>query len=298
MFFNKSRSAPGGNMMQNYMEKQMTSLHNSSSSSVTSYKDKVMAFLSGVIFITLLPYIHIGIIHLKIWVPGKPKVDKNKCTCSCFDTVFRGQYEDPGATTYKHVYFNATWQTMRIWLFTVIFILLAYESVKYLIPLIRRGNLRRSMFVLYVVNLYPHYYSWWSYFSYYNEDFYDYYRHHMLFTITEVIATCLVLNLCDSRNEIISWKILAIVSINLMHISVEGSDQFIQHVIYRRGSHFQNARNIGLMIPDLLHVFIPLYLLYKYAKSKEMKLSEICYKEELLMCVVFISFGTLIGRLM
>lgn len=27
---------------------------------------------------------------MKIWVPDKPKIDRYGCTCSCFDTVFRG----------------------------------------------------------------------------------------------------------------------------------------------------------------------------------------------------------------
>lgn len=67
----------------------------------------------------------------------------------------------------------------------------------------------------------------------------------MWFTVTEIITTCIVLNLCDKRNEIISWKILAIVSINVMHILVGGMDQFISDVIYGQGAAFHKARNIG-----------------------------------------------------
>ena len=211
---------------------------------------------------------------------------------------FSGAYENPGMTTYKHVYFNTTWQTFRIWIFTILFILLAYESIKYVIPLVRKGNIRQTMFALYLVNLYPHYYSWWSYFSYYNEDFYTYFKHHMWFTVTEIIVTCLVLNLTDIRNEIISWKILAIVSINVMHILVGGMDQFISDVIYGKGAMFHKARNLGLMIPDLLHVIIPLWELYQYALRKELKIQEICYKEEIFLCLVFVTFGTFIGRLL
>ena len=66
----------------------------------------------------------------------------------------------------------------------------------------------------------------------------------MWFTITEIIVTCIVLNLCNIRNEII-WKILAIVSINVMHILDLGMDQFISDVIYGHGRMFHKARNIG-----------------------------------------------------
>lgn len=78
---------------------------------------------------------------------------KIKCRMLPVYSLYSGQYEEPGTTRYKHVYFNATWQTFRIWIFTVLFVLMAYESVKYLIPLIRRKNIRTSMLILYIVNM-------------------------------------------------------------------------------------------------------------------------------------------------
>lgn len=298
VYFNKDRSGVGSNMIQSYMESRLQGLHDTSSASVSNYKDKVLSFIVGALTIILLPYVHLGLFHMVLWTPNKPKVNRRNCTCTCFDTIFRGAYENPGTTTYKHIYFNSTWQTFRIWIFTILFILLAYESIKYVIPLVRKRNVRQTMFALYILNLYPHYYSWWSYFSYYNEDFYMYFKHHMWFTVTEMITTCLVLNLTDIRNEVISWKILAIVSINVMHIFVGGMDQFISDVIYGKGRMFHKARNVGLMIPDVLHVVIPLWELYKFAKRKELKINEICYKEEIFLCVIFVTMGTFIGRLL
>lgn len=288
----------GSNMMQDYLERRMMMLHASSSQSVANYKEKVLAFFIGALTIITLPYLHIGIYHLKIWVPDKPRIQKNNCTCSCFDTVFRGAYENPGMTRYKHVYFNATWQTFRIWIFTVIFVLMAYESIKYLMSLIRKRSVRKSMLLLYILNIYPHYYSWWSYFSYYNEDFYYYFKHHMWFTVTEVISTCIVLNLCDKHNEIVSWKMLSVISINIMHIVVGAMDQFISDVVYGKGASFHKARNIALMLPDCLHVIIPLWELYILAKKREVKIYQICYREELITCFFVISFGILLGELL
>ncbi|KAH3852219.1 hypothetical protein DPMN_094720 [Dreissena polymorpha] len=118
----------GGNMMQSYMERQLGSLHDSSAPSVTSYKDNVFSFIIGTFVISILPYLHIGVVHLWMWVPDKPSITRNNCTCSCFDTVMKGEYEQPGTTGYKHVYFNATWQTLRIWIFTIVFVLLARAS--------------------------------------------------------------------------------------------------------------------------------------------------------------------------
>lgn len=214
-----------------------------------------------------------------------------------FIPFITGEYENPGTTSYKHVYFNATWQTSRIWIFTVVFVLMAYESVKYIARLIRERAIRKPMLLLFVINLYPNYYSWWSYFSYYNEDFYRYFKHQLPFVVTEIIATLFVLHLCDVRNEVTSWKIFSIISINLVHIFVSSMDQFIYHVISGSGTNFQSSRDICLMVPDVLHIIIPTIELLRHARRKEMKLKELCSQEELLIFIFFISLGTLFGRI-
>lgn len=80
------------------------------------------------------------------------------------------------------------------------------------------------MFCFYLINLYFYYYFWWFYFSYYNEDFYNYFKYYFMFIVTEIIVICIVLNFCDRKNEVVSWKVLVIVSINLMYILVSGLD--------------------------------------------------------------------------
>ncbi|XP_025080095.1 uncharacterized protein LOC112555793 isoform X2 [Pomacea canaliculata] len=282
--------------MQEYVEDRLTELHEVAVKN--KFLDKFFAFVLASFLIVILPYLHIGVFYMKIWVPDKPKIDRYGCTCSCFDTVFRGRYENPGMVTYKHVYFNATSSTFQIWVFTTVFILLFYESLRYLVGLFRSGvPIRRSMLLLYVVNLYPHYYSWWSFFSYYNEELYTYFTHHFLFTITEMITTAIVLNLCNRDNSLSSWKVATIISINLVHIIVSGSDQFIAHVLQGEGHSFQNVRNLGLMIPDLFHVVVPCYLLYKHAREHRLNCLQLCYKEEVILMIFFISVGTILGRL-
>lgn len=138
--------------------------------------------------------------------------------------LFIGFYENLGVILYKYVYFNVIWQTFRIWIFIVVFILLVYESIRYLILLMRRRKLRISMFCFYLVNLYFYYYFWWFYFSYYNEDFYNYFKYYFMFIVIEIIVICIVLNFCDRKNEVVFWKVLVIVSINLMYILVSGLD--------------------------------------------------------------------------
>jgi len=92
-------------------------------------------------------------------------------------------------------------------------------------------------------------------------------------------------------------KIAAIVTINLVHIIVSGMDQFIAHVVQGEGHSFQNIRDVGLMVPDVLHVVIPLKVFYAHAQQQKLRIIELCYKEEIILMFVFISLGTIMGRL-
>ena len=62
-YFEKSRPAPGSNMLTGYMESRLTSVHNKSAQSVVDYKWKLAIFIMSVVSLTLLPYIHIGMFH-------------------------------------------------------------------------------------------------------------------------------------------------------------------------------------------------------------------------------------------
>ena len=85
--------------------------------------------------------------------------------------IIVGSYERPGKTGYKHIYFNATLETLVIWTLTLFTIIIAYEAFKRLFNLYSAGNVRWRMLVLFVLDIYPNYYSYWSYFNYTNDGF-------------------------------------------------------------------------------------------------------------------------------
>lgn len=70
--------------------------------------------------------------------------------CASFSS---GSYESSNRVRYKHFYINATQQTFIAWTATVLFLLLAHESMKYLTLLYERKRLRWTMVVLYGVNV-------------------------------------------------------------------------------------------------------------------------------------------------
>lgn len=83
-----------------------------------------------------------------------------------------GTYES-GIASYKHLYFNATENTMKIWILTVIAIIALYECAKHLINLMIHKSVRYSMIFLFCLSIFSHYYAWWAYVNYYNDDFYS-----------------------------------------------------------------------------------------------------------------------------
>lgn len=100
--------------------------------------------------------------------------------------ILTGTYES-GIASYKHLYFNATENTMKIWILTVIAIITLYECVKHLIGLMITKSVRYSMIFLFFLSIFSHYYAWWAYVNYYNDDFYSQWNHQMFFTVNFIL---------------------------------------------------------------------------------------------------------------
>uniref|UniRef100_A0A1B0BXR2 Uncharacterized protein n=1 Tax=Glossina palpalis gambiensis TaxID=67801 RepID=A0A1B0BXR2_9MUSC len=149
----------------------------------------------------LIPPVHIVVLWY-FWENYARYVDRHFCTCSCWDTVFKGPYES-GVAAYKHMYFNATQNTFKMW----------------------------------------------------------------LLTITELIATTMVMQLADSTNTVTSKKIFCIVGIALLHIIASSFDQFFLNVVRGEGYAHQIIRDIGFMVPDIMQLIIPLWLLKQTRKE-------------------------------
>ena len=118
-----------------------------------------------------------------------------------------------------------------------------------------------------------------------------------MFSITEIIVTAIVINLCNRDNPFSSWKFAAIFAISVFHVICSGLDQFILHVVRGTGKNFQVARDLGLMVPDLLHVFIPIREFYLYTQQQKQHIYNICYKEEIILMVIFVTLGTFLLKI-
>jgi len=231
-----------------------------------SWKQYILLSLAGLVLPIAIPFVQFGLIY-KIWDECAEKVNKDSCSNSCWDTVFKGGYER-GAGIYKHIYFNVTIQTFLIWSSTIISVIALYESIKYLIGLAFKSQLRYRMLIVFLSSVYPHYYSWWSYFNYFNDDFYSQFTHQLLFSVTELASTLMVLHLANSNIKSEPSKLLFVMTIAASHVFVSCWDQFISNVIMREGYLHQVLRDIGFMLPDIIHIVLPLQELMAFGRKR------------------------------
>lgn len=187
-----------------------------------------------------------------------------------FSVLSAGTYES-GIASYKHMYFNATQNTMKMWLLIVIGVIALYECTKHLMQLLLQGKVRYTMIVLFLLSIFSHYYAWWAYLNYYNDEYYHQWNHQLFFTvspsfsehlekehllsctillillitdqITELISTSFVLHLANAENQVTARKTLSIVGIALLHILASGVDQFISNVFRGEGYPHQVDRH-------------------------------------------------------
>lgn len=223
----------------------------------------ILVFSLGILLPLVLPIVQFGVVY-KLWDQHAVEVKRDYCQNSCWDTVFKAGYET-GAGSYKHVYFNATWESAAMWAITLLPTILLYEAVKYLCRLWIQRRLRWRMVVLFIASVYPHYYAFWALWGYLNDDFYSQLSHQMLFTVTELISTLAVLNMADKELQASPSRLLVVVAIAGGHVLAAAWDQFLGNVMLGEGGLHQVLRDLGFMVPDLLLVVLPLQQLGEYA---------------------------------
>ncbi|CAG7819883.1 unnamed protein product [Allacma fusca] len=196
----------------------------------------IIAVLVPIIF----PVVHM-LIFIQLWGHMTNPVDRNTCTCSCWDTVFKGPYES-GIAKYKHVYFNSNSNVVKMWIITVVGVV--------------------------VLSLHSHYYAWWVHWNYWNDDFYELWNHQVFFTVSELTSSALVVYHLDRRKPIQPLSMLLVANIALFHVITSASDQFFYSVILQHGHLHQVLRDILLMCTDLIQTGFALYELKKYVRHK------------------------------
>lgn len=103
-----------------------------------------------------------------------------------------------------------------------------------------------------------------------------------------MISTAFVIHLADKSHQTTSKKCLPVIGIAILHILAGGADQFISNVLKGNGFAHQVIRDLGFMIPDILHFVVPIWLLKR--SKKEDSLSQLFYKDKSLRKDVTVMF--------
>lgn len=204
-----------------------------------------------------------------------------------------GSYESPGKTGYKHIYFNATFDTLIIWIMTFGTIIVAYEAFKRLLNLYSAGNLRWRMLLLFILDIYPNYFSYWVYFNYTNDGFYKQVYHQLFFTTTELFSTWNVFRLCAKDSKVEPVAAMSIIVIGLIHIILGGIDQFFAQLILLQEPFYRRIRSLNIVLPDILHVVLTVQ---EMAIEKQTSFRRIFTRKELLCGLFLLISGLFIGR--
>lgn len=146
----------------------------------------------------IIPAVQFGYIY-NLWSHYNKPVNRQQCSCSCWDTVFKANYET-GVSGYKHVYFNCTSNTLIIWALTVMAVIGLYEAIRHIFTALYFNCARPRMVVLFLSSIFSHVYCWWAYFNYYNDDYFAQWWHQLFFGLTEVASTLMVVHLVNKNN--------------------------------------------------------------------------------------------------
>ena len=229
--------------------------------------DVILPIFIGLAVTSIVPITHLAIFNRILYTPNVV-VDRKTCKNTCWDTMFKAGYERKYGA-YKHIYFNTTTETMEIWIMSVLTFIYLYECVKYLVNLHLKKKLRYAFALLYVISIYPNYYTFWMYFNYINDNFYSQFYHQLFFSMTEFVSSCVLIYLCKQDRRPHWIPVLTVVSIAVCHALVSASDQFISNVILQQGTSIQWSRDLGLMSSDVLNIFVPVWVYMKYNRKQK-----------------------------
>ena len=224
-----------------------------------SKRAKLVAVGLGLLLPILLPYLQFGFVYT-LWPMKKETVDRQNCKCHCWDTIFKGTFEKQPAG-YHHMYFNVTKNTLYMWAFTIIAVIMLYEATKRIVLLAHQRCLRLPMMALLVASIYPHYFAWWVFINMWNDDFYKQWIHQSYFSITEALSTFMVFSMCDTQQQLNIQRLLIVFAIGLFHIFAGSWDQFVSNVLLGKGDWNQQWRDVALVGLDLSHVIISAWYL-------------------------------------
>lgn len=163
-------------------------------------------------------------------------VNKQECTCDCWDGFFRGIHSRGG---YKLFYFNYEFSIIII-----LFLLLFYTD---LLRQILINMLFHRQLILFIPSIYSNFYGIWSIINYLNDrDYHRMLKSQIYFSVTELIAGYIFYQwlLKSNEKELPKWSIYLLGIISFLHIFLAFGELNFDRL----------GRNFILILSDLIHL--------------------------------------------
>lgn len=218
---------------------------------------------------------------------GWPQYDVNKetCTCSCFDSRFKGGLHAHFPPSYKHWYFNMTFQSFLLWLWLVIGIAFCQQAVERIIRCVTAQTLNIIPLLLFLIALYSNFYGFWCVFNYVNDEFYPMMRSQAFFWATEMIVAATLLIHVEAARKTSDFHVDVCCSICCVHLLLAGFEGVVRGA-FMRDLGLRNFRDIFLTSSDLLS---SIYFILRYSDGLASH-SLLKRARRVLVCIVLLLF--------
>lgn len=230
-------------------------------------------------FIVLFVLYTIITINIAFQTVYNKEINKSECTCDCWDGKFKGEYLY-STRQYKAVYFNMTWNTTFVLLWSIFHINLLINYLKYAFDLFFAKSLNYIMFAQSWLLFYGIYYNWWCTFNYINDDFWSMIFTQMFFNFTELInAYYIYIKINKKQKTLLNIdQILLTLSTALIHILIPLLSQGIFNISQLKGRY---QRDLIFLLTD--------FLILIYTVKDYLELNDINYNHHIIKTIKFSS---------
>lgn len=224
----------------------------------------VWEHIVGVLIPFLIPSTHIIILYY-FWSVYAIQVRQQHCTCTCWDTIFKASFESGQTTAYKHMYFNATKNTMYMWGLVIVGTIASYEGFKKSIGLILRRSARFLMVFLFCISVVSQYIGWWDLINYINDDHYSQINYQVFMSLNELISTIYVLNLSNVQVHFQKKKLAIILALGIARVIVRFFNDFYGLWVFTTeeepGDLDQLWSDLIKGVPDVVHILLTFFVM-------------------------------------
>lgn len=261
----------------------MESFINIKSNEITIKTISKFCIINLIVLFVLYTILNLNIAFQNVY---NKEVDELKCNCDCWDGKFKGEYLY-STKQYKSIYFNMTWNTSFIVLWSIFHINLLINYLNYAFELFFNKSLNYVIFVESWLLFYGIYYNWWCTFNYINDGFWSMIFTQMFFNVTELINSYYIYKKINIKHSTFKTNdILLTLSIALIHIFIPLFSQGITNITELKGM-FQ--RDFLFLLTDfiiLIHTYLDyLEILKKNSYKHAIKITKNCF---ILLCCYFI----------